>query len=56
MKESVTLLNKVLSTMDTIHIQGIDNQDKFIGCAMTIQEVITRLQMKKEKPKEETDA
>lgn len=54
MKESIALLNKVLATMDTIHVQGIDNQDKFVGCAMSIQEVIVKMKLlaKQEEVKE----
>lgn len=40
MKESISLLEAVLSTMDTIPIAGIDAQDKFVGCANAIRTVI----------------
>lgn len=32
----VNLLSSVVSTMDTIPVIGIDNQDKFVGCAATV--------------------
>lgn len=31
------LLSAVVSTMDTISVVGIDNQDKFVGCANAIR-------------------
>lgn len=40
MKESISLLEAVLSTLDTIPIVGIDAQDKFVGCANAIRTVI----------------
>lgn len=36
---AINLLNAVRSTMDTISITGIENQDKFVGCANAIQTV-----------------
>ena len=33
LKQAINLLSDVVSTMDTISVTGIDNQDKFVGCA-----------------------
>ena len=38
-KTAINLLNAVRSTMDTICVVGIENQDKFVGCANAIQTV-----------------
>ena len=38
-KTSISLLEAVRSTMDTISVTGIENQDKFVGCANAIQDV-----------------
>ena len=37
LKQAINLLSAVVSTMDTISVTGIDNQDKFVGCAMSIE-------------------
>lgn len=37
LKQAVNLLSAVVSTMDTISVTGIDNQDKFVGCAMSVK-------------------
>lgn len=39
----IDLLEAVVSTMDTIPVVGIDNQDKFVGCANAIRSVIRSL-------------
>lgn len=39
LKNAISLLNSVKSTMDTISIVGIDNQDKFVGCATAVSRV-----------------
>lgn len=36
LKDIVSMLSGVVSTMDTISVIGIDNQDKFVGCAATV--------------------
>lgn len=36
---AINLLGAVISTMDTIDIRGVENQDKFVGCANAIQTV-----------------
>ena len=43
LKEAINLLSAVVSTMDTISVTGIDNQDKFVGCANAIRSVIRSL-------------
>lgn len=37
LKNTINLLSAVVSTMDTISVTGIDNQDKFVGCAMSVK-------------------
>ena len=37
LKQAINMLSAVLSTMDTISVTGIDNQDKFVGCAMSVK-------------------
>lgn len=41
--EIISLLEAVVSTMDTIPVVGIDNQDKFVGCANAIRTAIRQL-------------
>lgn len=41
--EIISLLEAVVSTMDTIPVAGIDNQDKFVGCANAIRTAIRQL-------------
>lgn len=43
MNENISLLEAVVSTMDTIPIVGIDAQDKFVGCANAIRSAIRSL-------------
>ena len=43
--EIINLLEAVVSTMDTISVTGIDNQDKFVGCANAVQTVIKQLRV-----------
>lgn len=43
MIEQISLLEAVVSTLDTIPIVGIDAQDKFVGCANAIRNVISSL-------------
>lgn len=38
-KSAIGLLNAVRATMDTIPVVGIENQDKFVGCANAIHNV-----------------
>lgn len=37
LKQAINLLHNVEATMDTISITGIDNQDKFVGCAQAVK-------------------
>lgn len=47
----IELLEAVVSTMDTIPVVGINNQDKFVGCANAIRTAIRQLRASKtEKP------
>ena len=39
MKASIDLLRSVYLTMGTISVVGIDNQDKFVGCAQAVKTV-----------------
>ena len=43
LKRAINLLSDVVSTMDTISITGIDNQDKFVGCAQAIEAVTKQI-------------
>lgn len=43
MNELISLLEAVYSTMDTISIEGIDNADKFVGCANVVKNVANKL-------------
>ena len=54
LKQVINLLYSVASTMDTISVVGIDNQDKFVGCANVVKNVANKLQEMSE-TKEETD-
>jgi hypothetical protein len=40
LKSATNLLKSVMQTMDTISVSGLDNQDKFVGCAQAIQRVL----------------
>lgn len=56
MDEIINLLSRVGATMETISIVGIDNQDKFVGCATAIKTVIRKLeQMPAAEKKDETE-
>ena len=43
LKQAINLLRSVESTMDTISITGIDNQDKFVGCAQAVKTVAQQI-------------
>lgn len=43
LKQAINLLQSVEATMDTISVTGIDNQDKFVGCANAVRAVIRDL-------------
>lgn len=59
MEEIINLLSRIGATMETISVVGIDNQDKFVGCANAIKTVMAKLaemeQKSKEKEGEEVD-
>lgn len=55
MDDVINLLSRIDATMETISVVGIDNQDKFVGCATAIKTVIRKLEQlpaveKKEEP------
>lgn len=37
MDDIINLLDRVCRTMDSISVVGIDNQEKFVGCAHAVQ-------------------
>lgn len=43
MENLISLLEAVYSTMDSISVSGIDNQDKFVGCANVVKNVAEKL-------------
>ena len=43
LKQAINLLTAVASTMNTISIIGIDNQDKFVGCAQAVKIVAQKI-------------
>ena len=43
LKRAINLLRAVEATMDTISVTGIDNQDKFVGCAQTVKTVAKQI-------------
>ena len=43
LKQAINLLCAVESTMDTISVTGIDNQDKFVGCAQAVRAVAKQI-------------
>ena len=44
LKQAINLLRAVEATMDTISVTGIDNQDKFVGCANVVKNVAKKLE------------
>ena len=54
MENLISLLEAVYSTMNTISVVGIDNQDKFVGCANVVKNVANKL-LEMNETKEETD-
>lgn len=54
LKQVINLLHAVASTMETISVVGIDNQDKFVGCANVVKNVANKL-LEMSETKEETD-
>ena len=54
-RNAINLLDAVYSTMDSISVCGIENQDRFVGCAnaiktavKTLTECVHELEAKKE--------
>lgn len=43
LKQAINLLSAVVSTMDAISVAGIDNQDKFVGCAQAVKTVVKQI-------------
>lgn len=39
LNKAITLLESILKTMNMIQITGLDNQDRFIGCAKAVENV-----------------
>lgn len=56
MNENISLLEAIVSTMDTIPIVGIDAMDKFVGCANAIRNVSRSLQEMQAQQTAETEA
>ena len=54
MDNLISLLEAVCSTMDSISVSGIDNQDKFVGCANVVKNVANKLREMKRKEEEPT--
>lgn len=44
MDDVINLLSRIDATMETISVVGIDNQDKFVGCATAIKTVMAKLE------------
>lgn len=44
MEKTINLLKAVRMTMDGIDVRGIDNQDKFVGCANAIMTAVHDLE------------
>ena len=53
MENLISLLEAVYSTMNTISVEGIDNQDKFVGCANVVKNVANKLREMNETKEEE---
>ena len=52
MEEIINLLSRIGATMETISVVGIDNQDKFVGCANATKTVMAKLAEMEQKSKE----
>lgn len=55
MDNVIALLEAVASTMNTISVVGIDNQDKFVGCHISIQGAIRDLRAAQAQPEEKEE-
>ena len=54
MNELISLLEAVYSTMDSVSVSGIDNQDKFVGCANVVKNVANKLREMKNEAEAQT--
>lgn len=54
MENLISLLESVYYTMNKISIEGIDNADKFVGCANVVKNVANKLREMKRKEEEPT--
>lgn len=56
MDDIINLLDCVSRTMECISVVGVDNQDKFVGCAHAIQSARAALaRLKADKPTPEAE-
>ena len=55
LKHAISLLHSVEATMDTISVVGIDNQDKFVGCAQAVKAIAQQISDYIKENKEVTD-
>lgn len=55
LKQAINLLRNIEATMDTISVVGIDNQDKFVGCAQAVKTAARQISDYITENKEETD-
>lgn len=44
MDDIINLLDRVCQTMESISVVGVDNQDKFVGCAHAVHTAVSRLE------------
>lgn len=44
MDDIIKLLQKVCGTMDTISVAGVENQDRFVGCAHAVRAAVEGLE------------
>ena len=44
MDDIIKLLQKVCGTMETISVVGIENQDRFVGCAHAVRAAVEGLE------------
>lgn len=44
MDDIIKLLQKVCGTMETISVAGVENQDRFVGCAHAVRAAVEGLE------------
>ena len=44
MDDIIKLLQKVCGTMETISVSGVENQDRFVGCAHAVRAAVEGLE------------